>query len=205
MTLGIAVFILGCMYFYFKEAGFRKVVHIAGKVLGVLVLLTGLGIGVYYLNAWRVTAEQARQEQAEQAKQVQLAAKYASLRDKTPCADTLTLWTGEQLFISAFRAECEGYTTSRVATPDELQANPEWRQYLPKMSPAVKVHRNTVWSTCNSSLTSEYIDQGLTTGHIISGEAVTLLESSGYGAKVKNDKGEVGWVYHPSCISTVKP
>jgi len=60
MTLGIAVFILGCMYFYFKEAGFRKVVHIAGKVLGVLVLLTGLGIGVYYLNAWRVTAEQAR-------------------------------------------------------------------------------------------------------------------------------------------------
>lgn len=39
MTLGLAIFILGCFYFYSKEPGFRKVAHIAVVSAAMITVL----------------------------------------------------------------------------------------------------------------------------------------------------------------------
>ncbi len=64
MTLGIAIFILGCFYFYYKEPGFRKVAHISGAVFVIIVLLGGLTVGTWYLKVQHDGKVKAAQIQA---------------------------------------------------------------------------------------------------------------------------------------------
>ncbi len=77
MTLGIAVFILGCLWFYFKEPGFRKAAHISAAVFGILILLGGLVAGAWYLKSQHDEKTRAAQEQAR-ATQVQACIEHST-------------------------------------------------------------------------------------------------------------------------------
>ena len=155
MTLGIAVFVLGCFWFYFKEPGFRKAVHIGGAVLGVLVLLGSLSAGAWYLKSQHDEKTKAAQEQARTT-QVQgcvergkplnptgdglwngAAIESACEKDSNADLSKVVITWDESTCPSELTApdgtilfipEVSCHHASRPATFAEIQAEPSWRK-----------------------------------------------------------------------------
>lgn len=212
MTLGVAVFILGCMWFYFKEPGFRKFVHVTLKVLAVLVVLSGLGMGGWYLKTQHDEKVQAAQDKAaEEKKAAKLAALCSDWEAKHPIGSPLDKVSDARLddgrAVPSITLDppsgCVGPLESAYSQMESESLKPEpgpWDKYR-----AHPEHHSTVWSTCDSDLTSESVEQGINTGHIEKGESAQLLVSNSFGAKIKTDRGEIGWVYPGNCITTKHP
>jgi hypothetical protein len=96
-----------------------------------------------------------------------------------------------------------GTASSRLSSHGTFDPKPRTAK-VAAVEDAARRPANTVWITCNRELTSDS-PGGIHTGSVVEGDTVTMLEHDYWGAKVRNNRKEVGWVHPARCISTVKP
>ncbi len=185
MTLGIAVFILGCLYFYFKEPKFRKAAHVSAAVFGILILLSCLVGGVWYLKSQhdeKVTA-QARQTQVE-----------ACIAHSTTA--------GNDAARNEIKDACES-DPSKPLVLDMSASQPVEQPATTKHVHLPKPKHGYAYSTCSRDMMSKEFEHGLITGHINNHELLRVLQVNEYNAEVRTMSREVGWIWHPSdCLTT---